>query len=254
MRQAFEEGRKRELSVLEKERQEWQRSREKQQLETREMQEEWKRDLSAVEKEIDEMHMAHEKQQQVKEQQEAWRISLEERDATIEQVKTEKQAALDEQITQSEESQKVLSTELDGLSQKVQELEASLLAEKEVQEKQSAAIDDANLLIAEKDKQVLELSAAVDEFTSSVALERGEQAAKASLLEEAKQVLEQELTNTENKVLELEAAVAAEQERLKKEAEERGTVLKDRFNKGVAHIDSMLVPLRQDGPICIASQ
>jgi len=255
MRQAFEEGRKRELSVLEKERQEWQRSREKQQLETREMQEEWKRDLSAVEKEIDEMHMAHEKQQQeVKEQQEAWRISLEERDATIEQVKTEKQAALDEQITQSEESRKVLSTELDGLSQKVQELEASLLAEKEVQEKQSAAIDDANLLIAEKDKQVLELSAAVDEFTSSVALEREEQAAKASLLEEAKQVLEQELTNTENKVLELEAAVAAEQERLKKEAEERGTVLKDRFNKGVAHIDSMLVPLRQDGPICIASQ
>lgn len=63
------------------------------------MQEEWKRDLSAVEKEIDEMHMAHEKQQQeVKEQQEAWRISLEERDATIEQVKTEKQAALDEQV------------------------------------------------------------------------------------------------------------------------------------------------------------
>merc|ERR1711962_1398055 len=180
------------------------------------------------------MHMAHEKQQQeVKEQQEAWRISLEERDATIEQVKTEKQTALDEQITQSEESRKVLSTELDGLSQKVQELEASLLAEKEVQEK---------------------LSAAVDEFTSSVALEREEQAAKASLLEEAKQVLEQELTNTENKVLELEAAVAAEQERLKKEAEERGTVLKDRFNKGVAHIDSMLVPLRQDGPICITSQ
>ena len=40
---------------------------------------------------------------------------------------------------------------------------------------------------------------------------------QASLLEEAKQVLEQELTNTENKVLELEAAVAAEQERLKKE-------------------------------------
>jgi len=255
LRQAFEEGRKRELSLLEKEREEWRQSRDMQQLENREMQEEWKKDLSAVEKEIDEWQKANEKQkQETKDQQEAWRISLEERDATIEQVKAEKQAALDEQAAQSEESRKVLSTELDSLLLKVQELEASLLTEKEIHEKQSAAIEDANLLIAEKDKQVSELSAAVDNFTSSIAVEKEEQAAKTSLLEEAKQVLQEELTNTENKVAQLEAAVAAEQERLIKEAEERGTVLKERFDKGSAHIDAMLTPLRQDGPICMASQ
>jgi len=255
LRKAFEEGRKREMSILEQEREEWQREKERQELETREMHQEWKRDLSAVEKEIEEFQKANEKQQQeAKNQQEVWRISLEERDATIEQVKAEKQAALDEQAAQSEESRKVLSTELDSLSVKVQELEASLIAEKEELGKQSVVIEDANLLIAEKDKQVSELSAAVDNFTSSIALEKEEQATKTSLLEEAKQVLQEELITTENKLAELEAAVAAEQERLKKEAAERGAVLNERFEAGKAHIDAMLTPLRQDGPICVANQ